>query len=426
MSELRRELGLFGAVVTGLGSILGTGVFVSIALAADIAGSWILLAAPLAGAVATFNGLSSAQLAAAHPVAGGTYEYGYRFLNPWLGFTAGWLFLIAKTASASTAALGFAGYALVLFGASPDLQVAVAVGAAAAVTVLVITGIRRTATVNAVLVAITVGSLVTFVVAGLTQGPTVGALNLGPTTPWWQSLFAGTAFMFVAYTGYGRIATLGEEVHDPRHTIPRAIITTLAVSALLYTAVAFTGWTIARASWTGVGRFFGNEAEGAPLGALVSGIPAQIVEIGAIVAMLGVLLNLVLGLSRVWLAMGRRGDMPSPLAGVSASGSPTAAVVLTGLFVVGGALVGDVRLTWGFSAMTVLLYYAVTNWAALRLPPEARMFPRWMAWAGLGSCAFLSFWVEPLVWLAGAVVIAVGVAWRLVWTRRAGAEQAST
>jgi APA family basic amino acid/polyamine antiporter len=418
MSTLKRELGLFGAVVTGLGSILGTGVFVSIALAADISGTWILLAAPLAGVVATFNGLSSAQLAAAHPVAGGTYEYGYRFLNPWVGFTAGWLFLIAKTASASTAALGFAGYALVLLGASSDLQVAVAVGAAVAVTALVIAGIKRTATVNAVLVAITVGSLATFIVAGLTDGPTLGAATVEPAGPWWRSLLAGTAFMFVAYTGYGRIATLGEEVHDPTRTIPRAVITTLAVSAVLYTAVAFTGWTIARNAWHGVGRFFDDETKGAPLAGLISGIPAQIVEIGAIVAMLGVLLNLVLGLSRVWLAMGRRHDMPSSLATVSRNGSPTAAVILTGAFVVVGALVGDVQLTWGFSAMTVLLYYAITNWAALRLPPEARRFPRWMSWAGLASCAFLSFWVEPAVWTAGALVIAAGIGWRVAWSRR--------
>ena len=74
MNQLRRDLGVPGAVLTGLGSILGTGVFVSIAVAAGFAGRWVLLAAPLAGIVATFNGLSSAQLAAAHPVAGGTYE----------------------------------------------------------------------------------------------------------------------------------------------------------------------------------------------------------------------------------------------------------------------------------------------------------------------------------------------------------------
>nr|WP_202925284.1 amino acid permease [Myxacorys almedinensis] len=93
---LKRELGVWGATVMGLGSIVGTGVFVSIGIAADIAGANLILAI-----VALCNGLSAAQLAARHPMSGGSYEYGYRYLNPWLGFSAGWLFLLAKSASAA-------------------------------------------------------------------------------------------------------------------------------------------------------------------------------------------------------------------------------------------------------------------------------------------------------------------------------------
>src|SRR5690606_18670278 len=114
--RLRRELGVFGAIMMGMGSILGTGVFVSIGIAAGVAGPAVVLAIALAALVATFNGLSSAQLAANHPVSGGTYEYGHRYLNPTLGFVAGWTFLLAKSASAATAALGFAGYALAALG----------------------------------------------------------------------------------------------------------------------------------------------------------------------------------------------------------------------------------------------------------------------------------------------------------------------
>ena len=182
--------------------------------------------------VATFNGLSSAQLAAAHPVAGGTYEYGYRYLNPWLGYTAGWLFLVAKTASAATAALGFAGYGLALLGLADEVAVPVAAATSIAVTVLVLSGVRRTARVNAVVVAITVGALAVFVVAGLTEGHGGWSkIALGSEPSGWKRLPAATAFLFVAYTGYGRIATLGEEVRDPSHTIPRAVIATLGVSS---------------------------------------------------------------------------------------------------------------------------------------------------------------------------------------------------
>jgi APA family basic amino acid/polyamine antiporter len=116
--RLARVVGVPGAVLMGLGSILGTGIFVSIGIAAGVAGPSVILAVAVAAVVATFNGLSSAQLAASHPVSGGTYEYGYRYLNPTLGFTAGWMFLSAKSASAATAALGFAGYVLIAFGQS--------------------------------------------------------------------------------------------------------------------------------------------------------------------------------------------------------------------------------------------------------------------------------------------------------------------
>src|SRR2546430_12959098 len=106
MTRLKRELGMFGAVMIGLGAMVGTGVFVSIGVAAGVAGPAAILATALAAAVALCNALNIAQLAAAHPVSGGTYEYGYIYLNPWLGFTAGWGFLITKSASAGTAALG--------------------------------------------------------------------------------------------------------------------------------------------------------------------------------------------------------------------------------------------------------------------------------------------------------------------------------
>ena len=406
-------MGLGGAVVTGLGSILGTGVFVSIAVAAGFAGRWVLIAAPLAGLVATFNGLSSAQLAAAHPVAGGTYEYGHRFLDKRLGFTAGWLFLVAKTASAATAATGAAGYAVALLGVDPDVRRALSLVLVIVVTTAVAGGVRRTAVLNLVLVSVTITALVVFVTAAFST-ESVTAITVGPR-PGPGQLLPAIAFLFVAYTGYGRIATLGEEVVDPERTIPRAVITTLVVTAILYTAVAAAGWSASGGAWDLVAAL--DQSSGAPLAALIGDPWRQVVEVGAIVAMVGVLVNLILGLSRVWLAMGRRSDMPRPVSRISGRGSPTVAVWLTGAFVALGAVVDDVRTTWSFSAFAVLLYYAITNLAALRLPPEMRRFPRWVSLAGLGSCLFLSFFVPPAVWLTGVAVIAVGWLWRLLWRR---------
>jgi APA family basic amino acid/polyamine antiporter len=396
VSELRRELGLGGAVITGLGSILGTGAFVAIALAFDFAGAGIILAAPLAGLVAVFNGLSSAALAGAHPVAGGTYEYGYRFLGPWPGFLAGWLFLIAKSASAATAALAL-GRLLGLEWA-PVVIVALVTG-------LVAAGLRRTTFVNAALVVITVAGLLAFVWIPNSIVVTSG-IRAPSASP--SSVLEAIAFLFVAYTGYGRIATLGEEVRDPARTIPRAVVVTLMVTAILYTGVA---WAVVRL-WEDAGR------GGDSLFAIAEGLTgSQVVTFAAGAAMAGVLVNLVLGLSRVWLAMGRRHDMPQPLARV-ADGSPRVAVVVAGTGIAGLTLVGDLRVAWSFSAFSVLLYYAITNAAALRLGPDERRFPRWTAWAGLMSCLFLAVWLDPAVVGVSLGAIAVGLLWRAVWRQR--------
>jgi len=166
--KLKREVGVFGATMMGIGSMVGAGVFVSIGIAAGIAGPAVLLAIALAAVVATCNALSSAQLAASMPVSGGTYEYGYAYLTPWLGFTAGWMFLCAKTASAATAALGFAGYLLQLLGLQ-SLVVPVAVAAVVALTAVVVMGIRRSNRANIVIVSVTLFALVFFVLAGLPQ-----------------------------------------------------------------------------------------------------------------------------------------------------------------------------------------------------------------------------------------------------------------
>ena len=398
--SLQREIGLFGATMMGLGSIIGTGVFVSIGIAAGIAGANVVLAIALAAGVATCNALSSAQLAAAHPVSGGTYEYGYRWLTPSLGFAAGWMFLCAKTASAATAALGFAGYLLNATGQDVKWLAYVAVATVVALTVVVLSGIRLSTRVNIAIVSTTLLALLAFVIAGI---PAVSTnrlkLSFEP-----QSLLHAAALMFVAFTGYGRIATLGEEVVAPRRTIPRAIVATLLISTALYIAVAAVGVGAAGAE----ALHAATSEKGAPLEIVARGFPLKVhalVAVGAMTAMLGVLLNLLLGLSRVLLAMGRRGDMPR------AAETLNVAVVAVGVVIAGLAAWGDVKTTWSFSAFTVLVYYAVTNLAALRLPPDERLYRPVWAWGGLLACLALAFSIEPAIWATGVGTLAAGLIW---------------
>jgi len=386
-------MGMTGAIGTGLGSILGTGAFVAIGIASGMWGDAVVFAIPAAGVVAVFNGLSSAHLAGRFPVAGGTYEYGYQTLGPWWGFTAGWLFLLAKTASAATAALGVGLY----LGASIDRRL-VAIASVAVVTGLVLAGLRRTTVVNALLVGMTVTALVVFSFAALdASGWAAPALD----TPRPGDILAAIAFLFVTYTGYGRIATLGEEVHRPARTIPRAVIVTLTVAVLLYALVEIGGRALGGSQW-------GLDLEtGSTLARLITPPFSTVVAIGAVTAMLGVLLNLVLGLSRVWLAMGRRLDMPQALSRLDRRSVPVIAILTSAVPVAALTLIGDISLAWSFSAFNVLLYYGITNLAALRLDKR-----RATAWLGLASCLFLSFFVPIGVWLTAAGLVVIGLIWK--------------
>ncbi|QDU78610.1 putative amino acid permease YhdG [Polystyrenella longa] len=423
MSTLQREVGLIGAMMMGLGSILGTGVFVSVNIATEVTGPAVVLAIAVAALVATLNGLSSAQLAANHPVSGGTYEYGYRWLTPTLGFVAGFLFLCAKSASAATAALGFTGYSLSFLGIErPDWVVPISVITVVLVTLLVLSGIKRSNAMNIIIVSITLISLACFVLLGLSASLSNAGENLVPffqpetgDTPV-ASFLEACALMFVAFTGYGRIATLGEEVHEPRRTIPRAIIVTLIVSSVVYMLVGFV--SVAAVSSTDL--MDSSYSQSAPLEQIArslefSPLAQRLIAVGAVTAMLGVLLNLVLGLSRVAFAMGRRSDIPIYLGKVTEKNSnPTNAILLVGGVILLLTLIGNVKTTWSFSAFTVLIYYAITNLAAIRLSEAERLYPHWIPWAGLILCLSLAFWVETRIWITGTGIVLLGLVYRFV------------
>ena len=432
---LHQSIGLPAALFLGLGSILGTGVFVSLGLAAGIAGASLLWAILLASLLALCNAMSSAQLAAAFPVSGGTYEYGYRLLHPAAGFTAGWMFLCAKSASAATAALGFSGYLLVHAPAGfGDAFTPIVAGlTVVAITAVLLAGLRRSNPVNTLIVSITLASLCALLIAAWLNPPPDARLHLSPAfiasdpahaaTP--AALLHATALMFVAYTGYGRIATMGEEVVHPRQNIPRAILLTLALCSALYLAIA----AVAIAT-LGSGELHRVTLDTrAPLEAVAERLQgpglAFVVALGAMTAMLGVLLNLILGLSRVALAMGRRGDLPAATARLTrGSATPAVAIVAVAGLILVLSLMGSVRLAWSFSAFTVLVYYAITNLAALRLPQEHRIYPRLVSWAGLAACLLLAWFVDVQVWVAGLALIGLGLLWHTV--RRARLPSAQT
>jgi APA family basic amino acid/polyamine antiporter len=161
----------------------------------------------------------------------------------------------------------------------------------------------------------------------------------------------------------------------------------------------------------------------AAAGLLSNGWISEVIAIAAITAMLGVLLNLLLGLSRVLLGMARRGDVSRKLSHIHPqTASPVPAVLATGIVIGLLVLSGDVVFTWSFSAFTVLIYYSITNLSALFLPEDLRLYPRIIPILGLTGCLFLAFWIEPQIWITGLVLIAIGLIWHAA-ARRFSSEE---
>jgi len=382
-SALRRELGLLDAVAIGIGAVVGAGIFVVVGVAAGIGGSSLLAGLVLAGIAASANALSSAQLAAAYPVAGGTYEYGYRVLGSVPGFAAGWMFLASKTAALGTVALGIGAYLETLLPGLPPRAVAAA--AVLAFTALNYRGIRRSSLTNLVIVTVSVGILLALVALG---APQVELSRLRPLAPnGVPGFLEASAVLFFAYTGYARIATLGEEVRDPARTIPLAIVITVALSLALYLGVAFVSLGVVgpdRLAATGAPlERVAYQAGGAPLAAAVA--------VGGVVAMLGVILSQLLGLSRMVLAMARRGDLPPVLGAIHPRHSvPHRAVVLMGVVGTVVALTGTLRGVAEAASFTILVYYGIANAAAIRMPRERKLVPDVVPVVGVLACATLA------------------------------------
>lgn len=409
---LRRHLGIGGATVVGLAAMIGAGVFYVWAPAAAAAGSGLLVGLVLAGLIASLNALSSAQLAMSHPVSGGAYAFGRATLGPWWGFSAGWLFLAGKTASAGAIALILGGYLW------PEQARLVAVLAILVLGSVNLAGIRSTARLSAVVVFLVLGGLFTLVLvvgAGLAGGTLPVAFDSGTLFEGgWAGILQSAGLLFFAFAGYARMATLGEEVRDPRRTLPRAIVTALALTLVVYGVIGLLCVLVLGPA--------ALAASASPLADLAGGAEpwTGIARVLAAIACLGSLAGILAGLSRTGLAMAREGDLPGALGRISpARRSPVTAEVTIGLVAVLGVLLLDPAQLVGFSACAVLVYYAIAHLAALRQPPEERWLPRWVQYAGAAGCLILAV---NLPWpgvLAAFAWLGLGLAGRAVRLARA-------
>jgi basic amino acid/polyamine antiporter, APA family len=404
---LQRRLGVADAVTVGAGSMIGAGVFSAWGPAADAAGTGVLIGLMVAAAIAFCNATSSAQLAAVHPESGGTYVYARRQLGPIWGYLAGWGFVVGKTASCVAIALTAGSYLW------PDHARPVGATTVAAIAIVNIGGLTRTVVITKCLLAVALIALACVIIAGWSS-QTTSLTRLTPLDSSPGGVLRAAGFLFFAFAGYARIATLGEEVRDPATTIPKAIPRALAIVLVIYAAVGIT--VLAAIPVTAI------SASDAPLGLVISTSRfdwlTPVVRVGAGIAALGVLLNLIPGVSRTVLAMARRHELPHWFATIDERRS----LPLRAEFTVTAAVIAltatlDLRGAIGFSGVTILIYYAITNGACLTLPRDQRRWPRPFSVVGLGGCVSLAVMLPLAAVLAGCGVLAAGIATHSIATR---------
>ena len=413
---LLRTLTLKDAVGVGLGAIIGAGIFVVTGTAAGLSGPAFLVGLLIAGIIATFNALSSAQLAAIYPKSGGTYEYGYTLLNPALGFSAGWMFLISKLTAAAVVALGFGSY---LYQLVPIVSpITYSLLAVILLTMANYFGIKKAGRLNLVIVSITLFSLTYLVFSGI---PKIKLKNFSPFAPFGISGIAeATALLFFAFTGYGRIATLAEEVKEPKKTIPKAIIITIATSILLYVVISIVA----------IGVIGANKMASSisPLqmvaNTLTTPLISSIVTVGASTAMLGVLLSQILGISRMMLAMGRRSDLPPTFKRIHKRYRvPHVGIVITGMIILLLTLIGSFEFIVRAATFTILLYYSITNIAAIKQPQKDRLYGRLIPILGLVGCLVMAASLPPNVIFSGLAMLLAGFVIRLFFHKIYGEKE---
>jgi APA family basic amino acid/polyamine antiporter len=404
--ELKRTLNLFDATSIGIGAIIGAGIFVVLGIATGYAGPSVIISMIIAGIVASFTAFSFAELGSAIPREGGVYAFAYELISPAAAFVVGCLWLLAQIVAGAAISLGFASYFVTMFPILPVKTIAVL--AAAALTGLNIVGIKQSATVNNILVVTKIAILCLFVGFGISHINLQNFSSFSPNGIF--GIFEGAGFIFFAYLGFGRIATLGEEVKNPQRTLPLSILLSLTISVIVYILTGFVA--------TGLQDYRVLAQSGSPLAdaAKATGNNALVaaVSLGALIATVSVLLTNLIGLSRVSFAMARDGQLPKTAAKTSSRfGTPYTSILIVGAITASLAFVLDLKQTVAITSFGILSTHVVVNLSAIRLRkkmPRSNTFrvPFYpiIPLLGILSCIILMFSLPEESWIVAAAIVA--------------------
>jgi len=411
---LKRTLNLLDATSVGVGAIIGAGIFVVLGIAIGYAGPSIIISIIVAGIVASFTAFSFAELGSAIPKEGGAYEFAFELISPFAGFVVGCLWLFAQIVAGAAISLGFASYFVAIF---PIFSLkTVAVVAALLLTGLNLVGIKQSTTINNILVIIKIAILCFFIAFGIFQ---IHPQNFSQFSP--NGLFGilqGAGFIFFAYLGFGRIATLGEEVKNPGRNLPLSVLIALTVSVVIYVLTGLTA--------TGLQDYRILAQSGSPIAEAAKATGnftlVAAVSVGALIATVSVLLTNLIGSSRVAFAMARNGQLPKSISEVSSRfGTPYVSVLVMGALLAVLAFALDLKQTVAITSFAILSTHLMVNFSAIRLrkkmPKSTRFrvpFYPFIPSLGILSCIILMFSLPEESWIVAGVVVVFGAVFYLL------------
>jgi amino acid transporter len=419
---LRRTLGFWQVTASGVGIVIGAGIYVLIGAATREAGAAVWIAFVLAGVLSALSALSYAELAGMFPSAGAEYEFAKKAFNEFVGFVTGWMMVAALLLAAGTVSIGFAHYAQ--YFVDVDARLA-SLALLMSMTVLIISGIQRSIWLTVTLALLQIGGLVLVIGSGaehvgdrsLTEGAAIGGV------------LSGAALVFFAFIGFDEVVTLSEETHDAARVIPRALLASLAIATALYVLVA-----IAAVSIVGAGPLAASET---PLALVMEhdlgGRAADIVAAIALAATTNTTLLALTAASRNLYGMARSGSLPPPIAKLSRRTQAPWLAALLGLVVAAMfALTADLGLAAAVTDFAVYAIFIVVNLSVIVLRRSHPTLPRTMsvpfAVQGVPIPAVLAIVtvvvmltrLDPDAWFLGGIALAAGTAawFLLVLSRR--------
>jgi APA family basic amino acid/polyamine antiporter len=414
---LKRELGLFEVILSGIGIILGAGIYALIGKGAALAGNALWLSFTISAAIAVFTGLSYAELSAMVPRAGAEFEYVKRAFGTRSAFVIGWLIILSGLIGASTVALGFGGYASAITGISPGLLGA---GLVIALTLLITRGIGISALFAVLFTVIELGGLVFIILLGI---PSWGKVDYLAMPLGFPGVLAAASLVFFAYIGFEDVVKLAEETREPEKNIPRGLLIAMAVSILLYVLVSVSAVSVA--GWEGLAA---SEAPFATVAGQVLGGGASLLLSGiALFATANTVLLMLLASSRISYGMADAGHLPARLAQVHRThGTPVWATLAVGAGACLFTLATDIGFAAELTNFTLFLTFTVINASVIllrirhpkmhrpfRIPGSIGRIPL-LPVAGVVASVMLLVQLSPAVLGLGAVLGALGLAWAIL------------